>query len=219
MDVAVASYLSSSDCRHSDGLEAERSRTGATFFGPVVAMRHDVHVHDNRVDEEDRYLYCRRQCHGRVFVPPPSSIGRLEPIERLVHRILFLDTSLWKRLCIPHRYSKKILLCVQLYTLRRVPIKKTQQKKCVILHHTHPPDPLPLTIVQWCIILSHSSIGVVFVVIAPRQIGGCSAVAVVAPLPPCRRQPPLARRWHHQLPQGLAPLPALPFLASAMVCP
>ena len=129
LDVAVASYLSSSDCHHDDGLEAERSRTGATFFGPVVAMRQDVHVHDNRVDEEDRYLYCRQQCHGRVFVPPPSSVGRLEPMERLVHRILFLDTSLWKRLCIPRRYSKKIPLCVRLYTLCRVPIKTDSAKK------------------------------------------------------------------------------------------
>ena len=62
---AVASYFSSSDCPGDDGSDVGRSRTEPPFFGPVVAMhprrgirraRHDAHVHDDRVEEEDQYL-------------------------------------------------------------------------------------------------------------------------------------------------------------------
>ena len=45
---------------------------------------------------------------------------------------------------------------------------------------THPPDPLPPTIVQWCVVLSRSAIGVVVVGIAATVV----AAAAVAPSSP-----------------------------------
>ena len=85
---------------------------------------------------------------------------------------------------------EKILLCVRLYTLRRVPTdqKRLSRKKDVILIIiTHPPDPLPLTIIQWCVVLSCSVIGVVVIVIVATVI----AAAAVAPSLPAA----LPNRW------------------------
>ena len=65
---------------------------------------------------------------------------------------------------ITSRYSKEIRLCVRLYTLQ-----KTVLSYNII---THPPDPLPPTIVQWCIVLSRSAIGVVVVVLQWWQTSG-----------------------------------------------
>ncbi len=65
---------------------------------------------------------------------------------------------------------------------------------------TRPPDPLPPTMDQWCVILSRSVIGGVVVVI-PAAVG---AVAAVAPLSPTA--PPdwrLLRRHHHCSPPPL----------------
>ena len=63
-----------------------------------------------------------------------------------------------------------------------LPIKKDlAKKKCVILYIvTHPPDSLPPTILQWCVVLSRSTIGIVILVIAATVV---AAAAVASLLP------------------------------------
>jgi len=68
---------------------------------------------------------------------------------------------------------------------------------------THPPDSLPPTIVQWCIVLSRSTICVVIVGIAATVVTA-AAVALSSPAAPPDRQ--LHRRCHHHSPPPL-PLP------------
>ena len=85
---------------------------------------------------------------------------------------------------------RKKYYCVHDYTLRRVLKKDLAETNVLhILHHTHPPDPLPLTIVQWCVILSRSAISIVVVVIMAMVV----ATAAVAPSSPAA--PP--DRWLH----------------------
>jgi len=106
------------------------------------------------------------------------------------------------------------------------------EKLLHILHHTHPPDPLPPTIVQWCIVLSRSAIGVVVVVIVAMVVAAAAVTPSFLPTAPpnrqllcCRRHcpppplPPPTGCWRHQLPRGWAPLLALPFPASTMAHP
>ncbi len=131
---------------------------------------------------------------------------------------------------------KEILLCVRLYTLRRVPIKKDlTEKNCVILHPTHqlillilflrpsssgaPSNPAPrlaqsTSSRQWLLLRQQLP----RCRLPPRLIGGRSAVAAVAP-PPRRRRPPLARRRHHQPPPEAGAVTSTAIPASTVARP
>jgi len=59
---------------------------------------------------------------------------------------------------------------------------KKNSEKNVLSYNiiTHPPDPLPPTIIQWCVVLSRSAIGVLVIVIAAIVVAPLTAMSFPA---------------------------------------